>query len=295
MLHAGKLAPARCWRAFFFLLTAVAIAAARAFAAAPASAPPELSQVGKPEAAEAARLLEQFRHAGVPGQFFFELELRALPRRGEEHTYKGRLWGGRNALGAITRVELTDATGASHRLLIQNGERPAVWRLVNGKVTQLGVAELFAPLIPGVEVTAFDVQMPFLYWPDATLERIVRVMGRPTYAYFFPAPKAFMAEHGEVAGARAYLDTQFNQLLQTELVGPANQVVKSFAFVSLKRVGEQHIPKQADYRNELTRDKTRLQITGAALNLTLPPAIFVPENLTHAGQSPAAASIVRID
>ena len=293
MLKAGRPTPVQFWRAFFVLML---LGGARfANAGTPPTKLPDLAQVGKPDAAEAARLLAQFRQAGIPGEFFLEVELRAMPRRGEERTYKGRLWGGRNANGAVTRVELTDATGASHRLLIQNGERPAVWRFGAGKVAQLGVADLFAPLIPGVEVTPFDVQMPFLYWPGATLERIVRVLGRPTYAYHFRAPPEFAAQHREVVAARAYLDTQFNQLLQTELIGASNKVVKSFAFVSLKRVGDQHIPKQADYRNEITRDKTRLQVTGAALGLRLPPALFAPESLAQPGQPPAAGSIVRIE
>lgn len=291
MLKAGRLTPARFWRAFLLLLLGASITSA----GTPPGAPPELSQLGKPDAAEAARLLAQFRQAGIPGEFFLGIELRAMPRRGEGRTYRGRIWGSRNQVGAITRVELTDASGANHRLIIQNGERPAVWRFATGKVKQLGVADLFAPLIPGVEVTPFDVQMPFLYWPGATLEKITRVLGRPTYAYLFRAPAEFAAQHRDVIAARAYLDTQFNQLLQTELIDASNKVVKSFAFVSLKRVGDQHIPKQADYRNEITRDKTRLQVTGAALGIALADELFVPENLMQAGVAPAAGSIVRIE
>lgn len=293
MLNAGRPTPVQFWRAFFVLL--LWGGARFAFAGTPPTKLPDLAQVGKPDAAEAARLLAQFRQAGIPGEFFLEIELRSMPRRGEERIYKGRLWGSRNEIGALTRVELTDATGASHRLLIQNGERPAVWRFAAGKVNQLGVADLFAPLIAGVEITPFDVQMPFLYWPGATLEKIVRVLGRPTYAYLFRAPAEFAVQHREVVAARAYLDTQFNQLLQTELIGRSNKVVKSFAFVSLKRVGDQHIPKQADYRNEITRDKTRLQVTGAALGLRLSAALFTPESLAQAGEPPAAGSIVRIE
>lgn len=294
MLNAGNFTPARCWRAFF-LLGIIAAGCGHLRAANAPSAPPELAQVGKPDAAEAARLLAQFRQAGIQGDFFLEIELRAMPRKGQDRTFKGRLWGSRNNLGAITRVELTDEGGTMHRLLIQNGEKPSVWRQGPAGATALGVAELFAPIIPGVEVSAFDVQMPFLYWADATLEKIVRVLGRPTYAYLFRAPPELAAKSGDVVAARAYLDTQFNQLLQTELIGRANTVVKTFFFVSLKRVGDQHIPKQADYRNEVTRDKTRLQVVGAALNVGLDPALFRPESLAQPGATPPAAKVVRVD
>ncbi|MSU49845.1 MAG: hypothetical protein EXS37_12300 [Opitutus sp.] len=292
MLPAGRCAPANRWRAFFFF----SLAALAVNAAAPPGRAPELSQLGKPDAAEAARILGEFRQAGIPGQFFLELELRALLLRGEERVFQGRLWGGRNAQGAVTRIELTDAAGVSQRLLIQNGEGGAVWRFANGRVVALGVAELFAPLISGIEITAFDVQMPFLYWPDATLEKVTRsVLGRPAYAFLVRVPAAFAIEHGEITAARAYLDTQFNALIQTELIGRTNQVVKSFAFGVLKKVGDRYIPKQADYRNEVTRNKTRLQVTGAALNLSLPAGFFEPATLAEPGQVPAPAQIVRID
>jgi hypothetical protein len=290
MLSAGKITPA-LWRAFFCFFAVANFA----FAAAPAGAPPELSQMGKPNAAEAAKLLDQFRRAGLPGEFYLEFDLRAMLRRGTGQTYRGKMWGGRNAQGALTRVELTDGSGKPHRLLIQNGERPSVWRFTDGRVVQLDVAALFSPLIPGVEITAFDVQMPFLYWPDATLEKITRVLGRPTYSYLFRPPAAFVAQYKDITGARAYLDAQFNQLLQTELLGRDGKVVKAFAFVNLKRVGEQYIPKQADYRNEATRDKTRLEVTAAGLNLKLPAAVFDSATLAQPAASPAREQVVSVE
>ena len=137
--------------------------------------------------------------------------------------------------------------------------------------------------------------MPFLYWPGATVEKIARVMGRPAYAYLFNSPPEFLGRSGGVAAARAYLDTQFNALMQTELIGPTGRVVKTFSLVDLKKVAEQWIPKQADYRNEITRDKTRLQVTGAALNLRLPASVFEPSQLPLPVEPPSSALIVRID
>jgi hypothetical protein len=83
--------------------------------------------------------------------------------------------------------------------------------------------------------------------------------------------------------------------MQTELINPAGRIVKSFSIVSLKKVGEQYLPKQADYRNEVTRDKTRFQLTAAALNLRLPAAVFEPAKLPVAVEAPASALLVRID
>jgi hypothetical protein len=283
--------PAGPWRAFF---VATLLLGGSAWAAAPASAPPPLSQIGKPDAAEATRILEQFRRSGIPGEYYLEFELHELPRRGDERVFLGRLWGGRNADAAITRIELKDAAGAVHRLLVQNGEHGAAWRLVNGRIAALKPAELFEPLIPGVEITAFDVQMPFLYWPDASLQSISRsVRSRPAYAYVFRAPADFAAQHADAAMARAYLDTQTNVLLQSELLNAQGKVTKTFAIADLKRMGDDWIPIGLDYRNDVTRDKTHLQVTAAGLRLELAPSLFAPAGLTE--DIPAPARVVRVE
>lgn len=275
-------------------LGVLAVATGTGFGAAP-SAPPELSQLGKPNAAEAARILEQFRHSGIAGQYFLDFELRAMPRRGEERLFSGRLWGGRNEQGAISRVEIVDGENRTHRLLVQNGARATVWRLTDSGVVALGTAALFAPVIPGVEVTAFDLQMPFLYWPDAELQSVSRILGRPAYAYFFRPPMKFSAEHREVGAARAFLDTQFNALLQTQLLAVDGRVLKTFSLVSLKTVDRQPVPKAVDFLNGKTRDKTRLQVRGVAFNLDLSPALFEPSALAEAIPPPPADRVTKLD
>jgi hypothetical protein len=292
MQHPGQRTPATLRRAFF---VSAVLAATACAGPAPASRPPELAQFGKPDAEEAARLIRQVRQAGIPGDFYLQFELRAMPRRGEGRTFQGQLWGSRNEQGAVTRVEVTDAAGVSHRLLIQNGERASVWRLADGRATPLEVGEWFAPLIPGVEVSAFDLQMPFLYWPDAAVEKITRILGRPAHAFIFRPPEEFRAQQAGITGVRAYLDGQYNALVQTEHLGRDNRPTRTFSLISLKRIGDQPIPRQADFRNDVTRDKTRLQVTAAALDLKLPPAVFQPASLAQPAAAPAGAQIVRID
>ena len=289
--QAGKVAPAILRRALLVLCFLGAAAAS----AAPANPAPDLSQLGKPGAAEAARILEHFRSSGITGEHYLEFALHALPRQGEEKVFRGRLWGGRNEQGTVNRVELTDADGRTHRLLVQNGEHAAVWRVAGGRVVPMEMAELFAPVIPGVDLTAFDLQMPFLYWPQATLESINRVRGRPAHAFLFRAPATFSAPKPGVAAARAYLDTQYNALMQTELIGGDGRVLKSFSLIDLKKVGEQWLPKSADFRNAVTRDKTRFQVPGAALNLALPAEVFEPAGLAAEARPPAVEKITRIE
>jgi hypothetical protein len=262
--------------------------------------PPELAQAAKPGAAEAQRILEQFRRSGIRGQYFLQFELRTLPRRGPEAVYSGQWWGGRNERGAITRVELVDGSGVPRRFLVQNGERPALWRFVGGVVQQVGVAASFEPLIPGVEITAFDVQMPYLYWPDATLERLERIRGRPAYAYGFRAPSDVAQQNPDLGAARAFLDTQYNALMQTELVSAKGRVLKTMTLIDLKKIvdpqkgGEQWIPKSFDLRNETTRDKTRFVVSAAALDQEFPAAVFEPASLSQPARPAPQDRLVRI-
>ena len=123
-----------------------------------------------------------------------------------------------------------------------------------------------------------------------------RVLGRPSHAFLFPAPAAFKAQYAGISAARAYLDTQYNVPTQTEVLGPTGKVTKTLALLSLQTVNKQQtLPKAVDYRNEVTRDKTRLQVTGAALNLALPPAVFQPAGLNQPAPLPPAAQIVRLN
>jgi hypothetical protein len=269
--------------------------AGQSYGAVPAAPQGELAQIGKPNAAEAARLVEQFRTSGIPGDYYLEFELRALPRRGEGRTFKGRWWGSRNDMGAVTRIEVVDDAGVAHRFLLQNGDRPGVWRLSHGRPTEIGIAEIMAPLVPGVEISAFDLQMPYLYWPSPSVEKITRVLGRPSNAFIFPAPAAFKAQYPDISSARAYLDTQFNVPMQAETIGRDGKVKKTWAVLSLKTVDRQTVPKTVDYRNEVSRDKTRLLITGVALNLQFPDSIFQPASLAQPLASPAAERVVRTD
>jgi hypothetical protein len=257
--------------------------------------PPAYLQLGKMDQEEGRRALEAFRGAGIPGQYYLEFELRVMPRRGEERIVPGQLWGARNEQGAVTRCAVSDGDGGDRRLLLQNGEQAKVWctDLKGAAAGQVRIVDSFEPLIPGVELTAFDLQMPYIYWTDAVLERLVSIRSRPTHVFLFRPAAAWAAEHPDVSGVRTYLDTQFNVPVQTEVLGRDGRVVRTLSLVDLKKVGDQYIPKSIDLRNEHTRDKVRFQVLGAALNLNLPPAVFDPSHLVDPVAPPPAGKIIR--
>jgi hypothetical protein len=288
-----RFAPAITRRAFFILTTILSTAAC--FAAGPVPVPPELAQLSKPDAAEARHIIEQFQHMGLAGQHYLEFQLRVLPRRGPDRILEGKLWGGRNQRGDIWRVTLRDSAGQERRLLLQNGTNAAAWSFANGRIEQLGAGALFEPLFPGVEISPFDLQMPFFYWPDFTLEKVERLRGRPTHVFLFRPPAAVATQNHQVTGVRAYLDTQFDAPVQTELIGRDNRVLKTLSLVDLKRVNGQPLVKTVDVRNEVTRDKTRFQVTGVALKQDFLPGIFEPATLAQEVKPPAPERITRID
>jgi hypothetical protein len=286
--------PAGIRRAFFFLSIAVTGAIA---GAAPKTPAPPLKPVGKVDPAEVRQALEQLRQQGIAGDCYLEFQLRVMPRRGDERLLNGKLWLSRNASGSLTRVSLQpDRDQPERRLLVQSGAQSAAWRWEAGKSVELvGVASLFEPLVPNTELTAFDLQMPFVWWKDFNYEGLTRFRGRPAHVMLMRPPTEFAAKYPALRGVRVHLDTQYNALVQTELIGADGAVTKTFSLVDLKKIDDQWIPKSFDLRDEQTRNKTRLSVTGAALNLDFSKTLFEPARLSDDVRPPAAGQIVPIE
>ena len=285
--------PAFYWRAFFMGAAWFAACVTQVSAQPGSPRPPDLAQIGKPDAAAARILLEKFRSSGPTGDYFVEFELHFFPRRGEVAVFKGQLWSSRNDQGAVSRVQLKDAAGRTFRWLLQNGSPAAVWRLADGQALPLPAGELLTPLIPGINLSAFDLLMPYLYWPSFELTRIDRVRGRPAHTFVFSPPATFARAHPEVALVRAYLDTQFNVLMQAERLDAGGRILTSFSLGELKKVGEQWMLKSIDLRNESTRDKTRFLVTAAGLSLEFSAGLFEPARLSDDVAPPPANRLVR--
>jgi len=254
--------------------------------------PPNYVQFGKPDQAEGRRIIEDFHQRGLPAGMYLELELQVLPRRGEARAVPARLWTGRNEAGPIWRLEISpgDAT-AQQRLLVQNGPQSALWSWRPGSsVSQLGIDALFDRLAD-TDLTPFDLQMPFLYWNDFVFEGVARLRGRPAHVFLMYPPAEITARQPGLTGVRVYLDTQFNALVQAEQIGADNRLLKSITILDLKKVDEQWIAKSTDVRDEETRNKTRIAVTGAAVGLDLLTALFEPASLGETVQPPSAGRI----
>ncbi len=274
------------YRAFFCLL-AVALRldlTAQATGYRPAA---NYAAGGKADQAKGAQILETFRRAGIAGSYWLSVELRIMPHQGAERTVSGELFGTRNEQGPLSRLILAGPAGA-RSWLIQGGPQPALW-LTDGTAADpvtrpVADDKLLAPIdgSQGTDLTPFDLQMPFLYWTDFVYEGLARVRGRPADSFVLYPPADLAARQPSLTGVRVFIDTQFQALVQAELLGAKGVAEKTISILDLKKVGDQWIVQSIDLRNNLTRDKTRFTVKAAALNLDLPAAVFDPAQLATA-------------
>ena len=133
---------------------------------------------------------------------------------------------------------------------------------------------LLSPLAPGAEMTPLDVlphAIPLLDGCQPCGDHTVR--GRSSYAFDFTPSADFLAGNPGIKSVRAYLDTQYDALVQSETTGRDGHIFKTLSLLELKKVGDRWIPKDMDVRNEVTRDKTRLTLTAVAIGIPGSPGI----------------------
>jgi hypothetical protein len=273
-------------RAAVLLLACACIAPKGALAQGPAL----------PDRPTALLLLDHFRRSIWAEPVYAEFDLRQMPRRGDESVHRGRFWGGRNERGPVTRIELDVGKGGfTRRILAQGGVDGAVWTSDGALAGSRSESAVLEPLVAGVEMTPFDVlPMPYLFWLDAELTGTGRIRGRAAYIYVFTPSGEFAAAHPAVRSVRAYLDTQYDALVQSEITGPAGHVSKTLSLLELRKVGDRWIPEDVDVRNEATRDKTRLSLTAVAIGFTPAPSAFDPDLLGSPLAPPPAARVTRL-
>lgn len=276
-------------RVFTGLATACLLLATPAVAQRAPVEPQEYGSFGKPDEAAGREALARFRESTLQGGFYLEFELRFLPRRGVESSQAGRLWSGHTSAGQSSLVELAAKDGApAERFLIINGPTPEVWRWeAESKLARmLAGAEVFRTL-GTTQFTPFLLQMPFIFWKDATYDGLVRLRSRPTHAYKLAPPMGFPSEAAGFAAVRLLVDSQFNALNEVEFLAADGKRASVFSVGELAKVDERWMLRWIDYRDERTRDKSRLHIRRAAVGLSFPEDTLSP--LALGGSLPAVS------
>ncbi|MFP6899508.1 MAG: outer membrane lipoprotein-sorting protein [Opitutales bacterium] len=177
-------------------------------------------------------------------------------------------------------------------VLLRNGPEPTAWRLdaVGGKPRPLDQKDLFAPLASGIDYSAFDALMPFVHWQNFSYRGSGRVIGRPAHLFECVPPEEVKEARPDLKYVRVAVDDAYNALLRVEFFGNRGVVDRKFSVVGFKKVrsGEDAywIVKTIDLVDTRSRDKTRLRIEAAAVNLSLGPDTFRKENLARSPQIP---------
>ncbi|MGJ8639137.1 MAG: hypothetical protein ACSHYA_07055 [Opitutaceae bacterium] len=231
---------------------------------------------------EGARRLESFRGQRLEGDYCFRFELEHLPRRGKKSIYYGTMWGSWNDAGPITRIQLSHVEDDSEDidfkevdLIIQNGSEPGAWLSNGGGVFQKLKGEaLFVPVIPGVNYSPFDLQMPFLYWDSFVYEGPGRVQSRVAQRFLMQPPEGSVATERGIEAVRVCLDDAYDALLRVEVLDSRDEEKTRFTVESFKKVQGQYIVKEVTLKDYETKDRTRFRVKAASVGMLLGSAMF---------------------
>jgi len=241
--------------------------------------------------------LESFRSSVISEPYFLEFTLRTYGKGRPDQRLNGRLYGGINLNGPVSLVEVTDGSDLRDpaRYLIQNGAIPLVWRAGVGQVESkiLRGEALSRPLFD-TDVTPFDLQLPYLYWTDFIYEGLTRFRGRPTDVFILYPPADERDLYPEISGVRLYLDSQFDSMVQAEILDLDSEVTKSIALLEIRKVDGTWIAKTIDVRMP-DGTKTRFRVAAARMNCSWDPNLFEPENLQDPLPVVPETDLVRVD
>ena len=153
----------------------------------------------------AAEILSEFRNQRLAGDFSFKFELEHLPRRGRTTLFAGQIWGTWQHSRPVLRVHLRPVTGDLHAaavsMLSRNGPTPKIWTMrENPGIEPTGPQEvtggdLLEPILDGMLYSPFDLQMPFIYWPEYEFEGRGRKKGREALVFRMLPPTEFSSSH----------------------------------------------------------------------------------------------------
>ena len=211
-----------------------------------------------------------------------------MPRRGEESFSTGIVSGPFLGHGHCrVRLDGIPEQKQSSTYLFQNQANPKAWKIFegDGKPTQLIGADFFAPLVPGMNQSAFDLLMPFVFW-EGKYEKSGKVAGRPAHLFHFPFPEWVVRENPDWTHLTLGLDDAYDLPLRVETFGQSYVPDRTYILQSFKKVQSRWIVKAIDCKDRLSRSTTRLEITAAAMDLDLDPALFTSEGLVRPIQLP---------
>lgn len=265
---------------FFFCLLFSLLAVSALFAQPRGKVPPQFLNPTPLDEATGKAKLQRLRDAQPIGDTFLGFELAHFTKGKRTATSIGYLWTSWNDIGPISRllVRQPDNSDNDRQFLLQSGANPKLLGIRDKTFVPLPPEQRDTPLMPGVAFTAFDVQMPFIYWPDTVYEGPLRLRGRQAHNFLLYPPSESAAPKG-TAAIRLTLDATFNAPLRIQLLGEDGASFRTLQILSFKKVGEQWLVKTIDLIDETSREKTRFEVQSAATGIDLPYSVFSTETI----------------
>lgn len=233
---------------------------------------------------EGAKRLQLFRSQRLEGDYVFDFQLAHKPRRSSRTIrYDGVMWGSWNENGAVTRFKILprmdDRKELSEtvELIVQNGAVPNAWmrRGADETFKRVEGAALFAPILPDLVYSVFDLQMPFIYWKDFVYEGPSLVgASRVGQNFLMLPPDNAEGPLQDIKGVRVTLDDTYNALWRIEVIDSEVEVRSRFSVESFQKVQEQYIVKRITLTEYPGKDRTTFQVLDASVGLKLDDQLF---------------------
>ena len=218
-------------------------------------------------------------HEGYSLQF----QLRHMPRRGNETVKTGILYGPFLGCG-VSRLSVVHDSQKNNfsNFLLKNGEDPKFWNVTSNELQPILISpeESLAPLVQGMNQTAFDLLMPFVFW-NGEYKNSGKVAGRPAHIFSFTCPPWITKVKPHWQNITLALDDAYDAPLRVEILGKSQIAERTLILRKFKKVGNRWIVKEIDCHDRKSRSVTRMTVTSAALGLDLDPTLFLPENLVQ--------------
>jgi len=218
-------------------------------------------------------------HEGYSLQF----QLRHMPRRGNETVKTGILYGPFLGCG-VSRLSVVRDSQKNNfsNFLLKNGNDPKFWNITSNELQPILISpeESLAPLVQGMNQTAFDLLMPFVFW-NGEYKNSGKVAGRPAHIFSFTCPPWITKVKPHWQNITLALDDAYDAPLRVEILGKSQIAERTLILRKFKKVGNRWIVKEIDCHDRKSRSVTRMTVTSAALGLDLDQTLFLPENLVQ--------------
>lgn len=215
--------------------------------------------------------------------YSLQLQLRHMPRRGSETVKTGILYGPCLGCG-VSRLSVVRDSQKNNfsNFLLKNGEDPKFWNVTSNELQPILISpeESLAPLVKGMNQTAFDLLMPFVFW-NGEYKNSGKVAGRPAHIFSFTCPPWITKVKPHWQNITLALDDAYDAPLRVEILGKSQIAERTLILRKFKKVGNRWIVKEIDCHDRKSRSVTRMTVTSAALGLDLDQTLFLPENLVQ--------------